>query len=45
MDLKILKLSEVRQTRKINIMSYHLHVELKKGTTELTYKTEIELQM
>ena len=43
MDLKILKLSEVSQTRKTNIMSYHFHVELKKGTIELTYKTELQM--
>jgi len=43
MDLKILKLSEVSQTRKTNIMSYHLHVELKKGAIELTYKTELQM--
>ena len=44
MDLKILKLSEVSQTRKTNIMSYHFHVELKKGTIELAYKTVTDVE-
>ena len=45
MDLEILILSEVRQ-RKTKLMRYCLYVESKKkGTIELIYKTEIELQM
>ena len=45
MDLEIVTLSEISQT-KTNIIWYHLYVESKKkGTNELIYKTEIELQM
>ena len=43
MDLEIVIMSEVRH-RKTNIVSYQLHVQSKKrrGTNELTYKTEVE---
>ena len=45
MDLEIVILSEVSQT-KTNIIWYHLYVEPKKnGTHELVYKAEIESQM
>ena len=44
MDLEIIILSEVSQT-KTNIVWYHLHVESKKNdTNELMYKTEIDPQ-
>ena len=44
MDLEIIILSEVSQT-KTNILRYHLYVESKKSdTNELIYKTEIEPQ-
>ena len=46
MDLEIVIMSEVRH-RKTNIVSYQLHVQSKKrrGTNELTYKTEVESWM
>ena len=45
MDLEIVTLSEVSQ-RKTNSIWYCLYVESKKKSiNELTYKTEIELQM
>ena len=45
MGLEFVILSEASQ-RKTNTVWYHLFVEYKKGgTKELTYKTEIELQM
>ena len=44
MDLEVIILSEVSQT-KISIIWYHLYVESKKnGTNELIYTTEIEPQ-
>ena len=44
MDLEIVILSEVRQ-RKTNIMILCICGIKQKGTNELIYKTEIELQM
>ena len=45
MDLEIIILSEVNQT-KTNIIWYRLYVEsLKKATNEPIYKTETESQM
>ena len=44
MDLEMIMLSEVSQT-KTNITLYHLYVESKKNdTNELVYKTEIDSQ-
>ena len=44
MDLEIIILSEVSQT-KINIIQYHLNAESKKSNTnELTDKTETDSQ-
>ena len=45
MDLEIVRLNAVSQT-KTNISGYHLYVESKKdGTNELIYKAKIESQM
>ena len=43
MDLEIITLSEVSQT-KANIKLYHLYVESKNDTNELTYQTEADSQ-
>ena len=45
MDLEIVRLNAVSQT-KTNISGYHLYVESKKdGTNELIYKAKIESHM
>ena len=44
MDLEIVILSKSDRERQISYIAYMRHVE-KKGTNELIYKTEIELQM
>ena len=41
-DLAIVILYEVSQTKKTNIICYHLYVEPKKGTNILICKPEIE---
>ena len=42
-DLAIVILCEVSQTKQTNIICYHLYVEPKKGTNILICKEEIEL--
>ena len=47
MDLEVIILSEINQTKKDKycIIQYNLYVESKMYTNELTYKTEIKLQI
>ena len=42
MDLEIVILSEITQTENINIIWYCIYRNLKTGTNELIYKTEIQ---
>ena len=45
MDLEFIKLSEISQKRKTNIIWCYLNVESKKNdTNELIYETKIDLQ-
>ena len=41
MDLKIITLSEVSQTEKINITWYHLYVKPKNNLNKLIYKPRL----
>ena len=45
MDLEIVILSEISQTQKDKYMILLICGILKKGTNELSYKTEVESQM